>query len=383
MSIVIFIAPIYYIIPEEYKINLFGIDEGFTFEEFIYIFGMYLVSMNTFLIVFNFRKKLLFRIDISPKKKNYNRLLFVSIIFTIIDIILLFIVFGVEGFYERNVYIPQYNKVLEISRVLFTLLTVVLIALLFQKYKKISIFLMFTLILFEFSTGSRKILIYLVLYLIITLPYWKEKLKILKLSLYILLVTIFISIVLTFRDGNSHGFYPYFIKLIDFNILSLLSEIYFLFYYIFIFGFNITIHTVSLELASLNTLLISINPLPGGLIGWEEISKQLKVNKFSPTNLYGELYTLGYFMNIVFFFILGNVFYIFERFQRNLYHKSLLVSNIILFMILFFTILSYEYQLRSATRFLYYLVFIILCYYCINLLKHFFYKRFAVKKVIK
>lgn len=113
-------------------------------------------------------------------------------------------------------------------------------------------------------------------------------------------------------------------------------------------------------------LLISLNPLPSfvplpGLPSWDDIQPQLRVGSYIPYNAIGELLNHGWLWLFLYYLVVGAIACWADvgvrAFEGRRGRWGFLVACGLLF---YFSISSTQYNLRSATRYVYYAVAIIL-----------------------
>lgn len=349
------------------NINLFGFESDVNYQLFIRTINSYLVVLISFissvLICFLFdSKKRIFREKkrINLERRSFLRL-FLALLAIVISLIILFQVYG-YGVFQRSQYIPSKDGVYFMKNILFVFnfIAVILIGNAYKSFKWISLMLFFIFLFFNITTASRRMIVYCIIYLLTIFPAIKSNIKgtFFKLIYFSSSAILFIY-TLNLRRLSSHGLVPYIS-----NIKNIFSDVYdiaiFSFYYVFIYGFFVTSKTIASGAASLKTTIIALNPMPGGIAGWHEIHDYMRINKFAPYNLYGEIISIGLQYVVLFFLILGVLFYFFDKKIRKLYivlDKNMLAVILFLFLFLF-TIYSSQYNFRSSMRLLYYLLFI-------------------------
>ncbi len=113
-------------------------------------------------------------------------------------------------------------------------------------------------------------------------------------------------------------------------------------------------------------LIASVNPLPSfvpvsGILSWESIQDQLRVSQYMPYSALGELLNYGWQWTFVYYVIIGMVAAWIDvnirRFQNQRSRWGFLLGSGLLFL---FSISSTQYNLRSATRFVYYAIVVAL-----------------------
>jgi hypothetical protein len=102
-------------------------------------------------------------------------------------------------------------------------------------------------------------------------------------------------------------------------------------------------------------LWVSLNPLPGGLVGWDQLSAQLRLNTNTPMAGLGELGNYGFPTVIVFFALLGILLSWFERsIASSIERQGYIFPAVLLGLITLFAVQLIEYNLRSGVRLLLY-----------------------------
>jgi hypothetical protein len=101
--------------------------------------------------------------------------------------------------------------------------------------------------------------------------------------------------------------------------------------------------------------LTSLNPLPGTLTNWSEVSPHLRVNYYIPFNALGELANYGYGFLFVYLLLIGLIFNALHNSLRLIGATARGYLTVLLYgMIISFAMQSLQYNLRSATRWIYY-----------------------------
>ena len=130
-------------------------------------------------------------------------------------------------------------------------------------------------------------------------------------------------------------------------------------YYSFIFGYYATADTIK-EYAfySWDTLWTCLNPLPGRMTNWYEIADRMRSNIYAPFTAIGELSKYkGFF--ILYYFMIGYYFTKVDFFIKSSFQsKKYFLPILHLLLLIMFVIFSFEYNLRSANRYIYYSIFL-------------------------
>jgi hypothetical protein len=110
-----------------------------------------------------------------------------------------------------------------------------------------------------------------------------------------------------------------------------------------------------------HALTVSINPLPGGLIGWPALAIKLRVNAYTPYNALGELQIQGVATLMLYFLIVGVIISRLQQIATRLPAIRRLTFQVASGgLILLYSISLLQYNLRSATREIWYLLFVMI-----------------------
>lgn len=104
-------------------------------------------------------------------------------------------------------------------------------------------------------------------------------------------------------------------------------------------------------------LWISINPLPGGIAGWEEIRHSLRLTRSTPYNALGELASHGWLALVTVAFVVGLLLAITTRISASLTGAYAVAGGLLVLGItVFFSVSILQYNLRSSLRLIWYIV---------------------------
>ena len=233
-----------------------------------------------------------------------------------------------------------------------------------SKKKKTSLILFIFLFFLDLTTGARTIVVHVAEFLFIPVFLLRRKKIIQRLFLW----SIILVYVVPLRKMQSHGLFAYsglesLLTGTPSPLSFMASELTFTYYYYFIFGFFATISTQQIGSVNWDTIIVSLNPLPGQIAGWYEIAPALRITLNAPFSLYGEVFSMGMLFTITFFFVLGIVFGIAEIWIRKKWKNHDIIPALITTGLLcFYCILAYEYNLRSSLRFVYYAIGFMIIY---------------------
>jgi hypothetical protein len=103
----------------------------------------------------------------------------------------------------------------------------------------------------------------------------------------------------------------------------------------------------------------SVSPLPSSLNGWHSLAQLLRVNGFTPFNGLGELAAHGWPFLIGFAVSVGLMLPVMERSIRDIEGPLRVVGMALLVaLVVMFSVIMLQYNLRSGTRLLYYLAIV-------------------------
>ncbi|MCX6082316.1 MAG: hypothetical protein NTW32_22540 [Chloroflexi bacterium] len=363
-------------------IDLFSFNKLTGQDNFLSTLNYFLLSLNAFLLGASIHHVFIRSGRLYRKKINYGGLgvdnfirlklasifrgdpsgkgvlLFASVNLFIIAQALLFLSYKDSGVLYRSEYIPANLSIgYAIAMQIANLALIVSLSQLHRYNKGLSLLLFSITVFLNISTGSRKLLIYILLYAILLFVQSKRDLRAsinLFLSLTFSIVVLLYTIQL--RALDNHGLMPY-LQFIPDSIQNFGYQAYFVIYYFFIYGFFVTAQTQNSLAINWSTILIGINPIFGNLAGWYKIADQMRLNIYAPFSLYGEIFAMGWETTLAFFLTIGFFFGSFEYHIRHSYSQGKYLSgHIIYFLCVMFSIYAYEYNLRSSTRYIYYAI---------------------------
>ena len=306
-------------------------------------------------------------IRFNPKAK----LMGYTFVLTFIILLFYLIVYG-KQLYVRAEYIPKFELkfLITIAKIL-SLINAILLGLIRVKkrsYANISIFL---IVLFTFATGSRVTFLILMLYFLISFQTSGNTLRN-KLKFFFQLVFsfIFLSYIVSIRQIPFHGIRPYIATLFK-QDSEILKSVAFNIYYSLIFGVFATSKTLIKGSPDWYYIYVSLNPLPGRLVNWQEVAQELKITKFMPFTLHGQVFEMGYTFTLFFFIMVGNLFGYFEKNVRKFLAKNKRNSAMFFALLMaLFVFYSFEYHLRSAFRYFYYAFFFLFVFWAVKSIRN-------------
>lgn len=104
-----------------------------------------------------------------------------------------------------------------------------------------------------------------------------------------------------------------------------------------------------------HSLLVSLNPLPGRLTGWYEISPTLRIGTYYPYSALGEVANLGWSAVVLVWFSIGVVLAHLDRRVATFRATGYLVPALgIIALTVLFVLTATQYNMRTASRWLWY-----------------------------
>lgn len=360
LSIVISIIYFYFF---DFKYNMYRLDEV-TSGAFLNTIEWYLIALNSFIFGFLLFHNFSLRRSRKLLKASFNDALFLSFklpknIITIVSVLFFIIVvlyFAAYGFslYSREEYLPKDNiKGLVVIIKLLSLIQVILLGIVYKGSRFLSVTYFIILFILSIGTGSRTVILFLILYFILIFISKGNNLRN-KISFVVnmVLTFIFLGYLMEFRSQDSHGVFPY-IESIFSNGRN--RDSFFNVYYSLIFGVFVTIQTLKEAIPDWNVICISLNPMPGSMVGWYDIAQDMRINRYAPYSLHGRIFTMGVTFTFLFFVLIGIVYSYFENIIRQyLFKGNKWVPFILILLLTLHIVYAFEYNMRSAIRYLYY-----------------------------
>lgn len=105
-------------------------------------------------------------------------------------------------------------------------------------------------------------------------------------------------------------------------------------------------------------LWISLNPMPGALVGWDDIKDSLRLNVYTPYNALGELSSHGWLALVLVAGATGFVMSLSTRIASNLRGAyQVTAMMMVLVIVALFSVTVLQYNLRSTFRLVWYTLF--------------------------
>lgn len=381
-SIIISVVYHYYY-PTKEKINFYNFDQindrklyntTLVFLRMIlfFVFGVYLYSK----IKLGYTKLSRTKIELVFNKKiNIDpfKLVVILIFLVTISTFLVFYDFGLEIF-RRAKYIPKDKVAFKfVYQNLFILVSIVA-GIAYKKSKLISIIALLISLILSLSIGSRYATLYLIAFgVAYSLSLNNQKRKFFYVF-FIPLVFFFFGLNLSLRSrASGHGLIPYFEALInrpdviwDYSVEN--------FYYTFLYGFFATADTITqYKNATTENLITCLSPLFGFMTRWPMIASTMRSNIWAPFTSIGEMSKFPVF-SIFYYMFIGYYFTFIDNFiKKEILQKKYFFAIVQFLLLMLFIIFSFEYNLRSSNRFIYYSILFYLLGKFLKVIQKYFY----------
>ena len=369
----------------ESKFSLFGLDIV-SEKVFLSTIKMYILALNAFLL----GVIIYYDLSVRKVKQLYNRSFTSSLFFKyavpastvtvckvlfVVIYLLYFVTYG-NGIFIRNEYLPEVNRGFIIIIKILSFVEIILLGIVYREHKLLSSLLFFFLIFISIGTASRTVFLLILLYsAILFISQGNTALNKIKFSFNVFLSLVFLSYLMQLRGLETHGVIPY-VKNIVTSGDDFFRDFYFNIYYSIIFGVYVTIKTVHEAQVDWNIIFVSLNPLPGSLAGWYSYAEEMRVNTYAPYSLHGRIFLMGKLFTILYFFITGLIFSFMERKIRIfLKNGKRAPAFIVVLLLTLHIVYGFEYNLRSAFRYIYYAFFIIFIIYLFKLIRPYLLKK--------
>lgn len=380
IAVLIFTSIYHFFIKKSDRINLFRLESlyGKYFNEglqIILLMLLYFMIGCLFYLIFSKKARIVNNtkinlFDFSTENINYSFLVNIAILISIISFICTSLYFGgLNQLFYRSDYLLNERHIFKTIYSILLVFSSAIAGICIRKKFISSTITFFCAMLIGFGTGSRLMIIYFICFITAFILLTKNKKK--RFFLFLLFIPsffIFSGIVVALRkigDGY-HGIIPYFGGIFKHSDI-IIENIFFNFYYTFIFGFYAIIGTLKkYTFADYETLWISLNPMFGNFTGWYDITYKMRLNFYAPFSGIGELARYPVFSSFYFFFCGIYLSYLDKKIRTYLIKKSYAYPIIIYLLIVFFIIQFYEYNLRAAHRYLIYTLIITFIFYLIE-----------------
>ena len=374
-ALVVFLSLLYQnFVPNYLKINMYNFDRISTYrcaattDVFVVMIILFILGAITYKTVnkkqYNSRQIIPLQFNTTKISDKSDVLQKVMFVFLFVAMVLVFLDYGLELF-SRPKYLPNKASTFKtVYQVLFIFISF-LAGIVFHKNKNISLFTIVITLLVGIAMGSRFASVNLILYGFTIFVFIKTRItKIYFLIWFTIFVFFFFGFNISLRsETNVHGLFPYALLVFE------KPEILYLYalknvYYSFIFGYYATADTIKeYGFYSWDILWTCLNPLPGRLTNWYIIADRMRSNIYAPFTAIGELAKYkGFF--IVYYFMIGYYFTKVDFFIKSSFqNKKYLLPILHLLLLIMFVIFSFEYNLRSANRYIYYSIFLFVLVY--------------------
>ena len=367
---VIIINCLYIYYPKEQRFDMYNLDtlnhKNFNKQVNVFLRMMTLFLIGVFIYILKNKNyiqissKLIQIVNVQNLSIDYITIKKIMIIVLYLCCSLVIFDYGSELFYRFN-YIPQKSSMLKTIYTILLIILSVLSAISLKHNRITAIITIVIVLLIGIGLGSRMATVDLIVFVITYSFMLKSKrIKIKYFIIWIPLIIVFFGYNIALRtETNVHGLIPYlniFLKKPEVIYKNTLFNIY----YTFVYGFVATSETIKLYHGNIGNLITCINPMPGNLTNWYSFSQRMRINIYAPYTSIGELAKFPIF-SFIYYIFLGYYFsYCDFYIKKSIQAKKLLVPAIIIILLLLFIMFSFEYNLRSSIRYLYYSAFILM-----------------------
>lgn len=275
-------------------------------------------------------------------------------IFIIITLSIFIIGYGIEPLLSRSGYIDRsFERNMIMLKIFFIISPFAFTLIPFVNNKYIRYTIVISILLMLFSSSSRTVILVPLFYMFgCYLKY--SKITIYQLLFNVVIIYLLLVITLQIRNNQVQGLLPNLFYLINNGVNS--DYLFLGLNYAVSFSFLGVAYTLQNFTFDLQAFLLSINPLPSSMIDLSYMLDTQKINATSPFPALATLAQAGFFFVFLFFVISG---YVFSRALNFLKYRSWLYY-VVFGLFILFTIFSVQYNLRGASRFLYYSIILFL-----------------------
>lgn len=284
----------------------------------------------------------------------------------LLPVFMLIVGVGPENLLSRDVYLAENQHQLAIAGKVLAMIAVVLLGYLYSNSrswlgKSYCLFLFLAYEVIFFSLASRRFAFVPAMFMLGVILNEQDSKVAMRLFIISIVSALFLmQIPLFFRGQLQYGLLPFVTTLIDgtfvepkpsqgmalFAILTI------------IFAMPVTAYVMHADTLSVAYLLTSISPLPGFLTDWPRIQEYLRLNDYVPYTALGELLNYGVIVGWTYFFVVGVcVSYIDLNIRAALMRGRFFYVVVMFGLLMIFILTLWQYNLRSATRILYYVLF--------------------------
>jgi hypothetical protein len=362
--------------PRYEKFNFFQFDfigkKKFDKTFFVYLkmLSLFLIGVFIYSVVnkpyFLLVQKRIRIIDTQRIQLDTNQISTIILAILFICVLLVYIDYGTLLFYRAD-YIPEENSVFKIIYQNLLIVMCLLAGTVYRKNRWLALTVFFVAVIIGIGVGSRSATIYLVAFGLSYSVFLNSAKARTFYVFFIPFVLIFFGYNISLRlEANGHGLIPYlkvtFEKpeiLFKYTIMNI--------YYTFIFGFYATSETIHLyKNASISNLITTLNPLPGRITNWYVIAKKLRINEIAPYTAIGELAKYPFF-SVLYYSLLGYYFAAVDYFiKQQVLQKKYLWAVLQFLVLVLYIVHSFEYNLRSSHRFIYYSMALYVIYFILK-----------------
>jgi len=371
-AIVSIIASVWYFYDYSPKFDLYHIDE-ISEKYFFEIIKKYMLALIYFMLGVIFYYDTVKRKSKLVFNRSFTHTLFVNInidkkyikyaAFLVLFIFGLYIFVYGKYIFVRKGYLIDVSKGFTLIIKVLTFLTSAFLGLTYKKNRIKSLVLFLLLMSISIGTGSRSVFLAVMVFIVVKFIAGGNNLRNkISFGVNIFLSFIFLSFLMNLRSLHAHGVIPYLKNI--YEVKDFGKSIFFNLYYSLIYGVFITAQTLKHAVVNWHIIFTNINPLPGRFTDWYQYAAQMRLNIYAPFSLHGRVFTMGGWFTFLYFFITGIIFADLEKRVRRLLEKNKrIVAFMIVLLLALHIVYGFEYNMRSAIRYIYYSYLLLLMIY--------------------
>ncbi|MEY8214621.1 MAG: hypothetical protein RPR97_09090 [Colwellia sp.] len=291
----------------------------------------------------------------------------VMLAFSCMPIVLMIIGGGFLELFSRTEYIVLKVPVFVNLGRNFSFLGVILVGIISvssQRFKWVArcIFLIYVLIFFSYASRIFALLP-IVYYVGVSFFNFMDGKSVKKANTKLILAVAFTPIMmqfpLFFRGFLEQGLLPFFQFIYNNGLGAVIGDEGLLMQYMenVLFYVPLTAYVAEYGGLSFQSVLVSLNPLPGSMVGWYEVYEDYRVNKYIPYNVAGELLNVSFSLAAAYYVLIGVYFaYLGNYLSASLRAGQIAQVGVVITMAAAITLIATQYNLRSVTRMFYYLM---------------------------
>ncbi|WP_441002130.1 hypothetical protein [Pseudocolwellia agarivorans] len=284
---------------------------------------------------------------------------------------------GIENLYYREGYESDGSGITAF-RILYTMtLPLTCLLLPFLRFKLARYLLISILFIIVQGTCSRNLVLLPACYYI-GVFLRDQKISIPKGIITLILIVFSVNIAMQYRDNQIQGVIPNIIFYYKYGLDYTITE--YAINYLSSFSVYASALTIHEHQFNFSSFIASVNPLPSRYIDIDGMIESQRLNKYAPFPAIGMLALGGPLVVFTYYYLAAVIWSLFGSFVAS---KSKVLSVATLMLFILFCFLSLQYNLRSVTRLLYYLILIAIILKLISIIKFNFIEKYRIIRLSK